>query len=38
MEVDTHVRLRIDKLQLNFGGVFALDKVSLDVRDISVPL
>jgi branched-chain amino acid transport system ATP-binding protein len=33
MEVDTHVRLRIDKLQLSFGGVFALDKVSLDVRD-----
>jgi branched-chain amino acid transport system ATP-binding protein len=33
MEVDTHVRLRIDNLQLNFGGVFALDKVSLDVRD-----
>lgn len=33
IEVDTHVRLRIDNLQLNFGGVFALDKVSLDVRD-----
>ncbi|MBW1780052.1 MAG: ABC transporter ATP-binding protein [Deltaproteobacteria bacterium] len=33
MEVNTHVRLRIDNLQLNFGGVFALDKVSLDVRD-----
>lgn len=33
MEVDTHVRLRIDNLQLNFGGVFALDKVTLDVRD-----
>ncbi len=33
MEVDTHVRLRIDNLQLNFGGIFALDKVTLDVRD-----
>ena len=33
MEVDTNVRLRIDNLRLNFGGVFALDKVSLDVRD-----
>jgi branched-chain amino acid transport system ATP-binding protein len=33
MEVDTNVRLRIDNLRLSFGGVFALDKVSLDVRD-----
>lgn len=33
MEVDTHVRLRIDKLQLSFGGVLALDNVSLDIRD-----
>jgi branched-chain amino acid transport system ATP-binding protein len=33
MEVDREVKLRIDNLQLNFGGVFALDKVSLDVRD-----
>ena len=37
-EVDTNVRLRIDKLQLNFGCVLALDKVSLDVQDISIQL
>jgi len=32
-EVDSQVKLQIDNLRLNFGGVFALDKVSLDVRD-----
>ncbi len=33
MENDRQVKLRIDKLGLSFGGVFALDQVSLDVKD-----
>jgi len=33
MEVDRQIKLRIDNLSLGFGGVFALDEVSLDVRD-----
>ena len=33
MEVDRRIKLRIDKLLLSFGGVYALDQVSLDVRD-----
>jgi len=38
MEMDSQVKLQIGKLQLSFGGVFALDKMNLDVREISVPL
>jgi branched-chain amino acid transport system ATP-binding protein len=30
---DGQVKIRIDNLMLSFGGVFALDQVSLDVRD-----
>ena len=33
MENDRPVKIRIDNLMLSFGGVFALDQVSLDVRD-----
>ena len=33
MENDRQVKIRIDNLMLNFGGVYALDQVSLDVRD-----
>lgn len=33
METDRQVRLRIENLLLSFGGVFALNEVSLDVRD-----
>ena len=33
METDSQVRLRIENLLLSFGGVFALNEVSLDVRD-----
>ena len=33
MEVDRPIKLRIEKLLLSFGGVFALDEVSLDVRE-----
>ncbi len=32
MTVDSQIQLRIDKLLLSFGGVFALNEVSLDVR------
>ncbi len=33
METDRRVRLRIDRLTLNFGGVRALSDVSLEIRD-----
>jgi branched-chain amino acid transport system ATP-binding protein len=33
MENDGQVKIRIENLMLSFGGVFALDRVSLDVRD-----
>ena len=33
MENDRQVKIRIDNLMLSFGGVFALDHVSLEVRD-----
>lgn len=33
MENDGQVKIRIDNLMLSFGGVFALDQVSLNVRD-----
>ena len=33
MQDDRQVKIRIDNLMLSFGGVFALDQVSLDVRD-----
>ncbi|MGD9046282.1 MAG: ABC transporter ATP-binding protein [Desulfobacterales bacterium] len=33
MENDRQVKIRIDNLMLSFGGVYALDQVSLDVRD-----
>ena len=33
MENDRQVKIRIDKLRLSFGGVFAIDQVSLNVRD-----
>ena len=33
MEYDRQVKIRIDSLMLSFGGVYALDQVSLDVRD-----
>ena len=32
MENDRQVKIRIDNLMLSFGGVYALDQVSLDVR------
>jgi branched-chain amino acid transport system ATP-binding protein len=32
MEPDINVKLQIDRLKLSFGGVFALNDVSLDVR------
>jgi branched-chain amino acid transport system ATP-binding protein len=33
METDKQVKLRIDSLSLDFGGVNALDRVSMDIRD-----
>jgi branched-chain amino acid transport system ATP-binding protein len=33
MEADNKVKLRIERLLLSFGGVFALNEVSLDVRE-----
>ena len=33
MEADRQIRLQIDRLLLSFGGVFALNEVSLDVRE-----
>ena len=33
MENDGQIKIRIENLMLSFGGVFALDRVSLDVRD-----
>ena len=33
MGKDEQVKIRIENLMLSFGGVFALDQVSLDVRD-----
>jgi branched-chain amino acid transport system ATP-binding protein len=33
VETDRQVRLRIDNLSLSFGGVTALNRVSMDVRD-----
>jgi branched-chain amino acid transport system ATP-binding protein len=33
MQHDRQVKIRINNLKLSFGGVFALDQVSLDVRD-----
>ena len=33
METDGQVRLRIENLSLSFGGVKALDHVSMDIRD-----
>ena len=33
MEYDRQVKIRIDDLMLHFGGVYALEQVSLDVRD-----
>jgi branched-chain amino acid transport system ATP-binding protein len=33
VETDKQVRLRIDKLLLDFGGVRALNRVSIDIRD-----
>ena len=33
MENDGQIKIRIENLMLSFGGVFALDQVSLDVRD-----
>jgi len=33
VEIDKPVKLRIDNLSLDFGGVRALDQVSLDIRD-----
>jgi len=33
MENDRQVKIRIDNLMLSFGGVLALNEVSLDVRD-----
>jgi branched-chain amino acid transport system ATP-binding protein len=33
MEAETRVKLRIERLLLSFGGVFALNEVSLDVRE-----
>ena len=33
METDKQVKLRIDNLSLDFGGLRALDRVSLEIRD-----
>jgi branched-chain amino acid transport system ATP-binding protein len=33
MEADKNVKLQVDRLQLSFGGVYALNEVSLDVRE-----
>ena len=33
MATDKQVKLRIDNLSLEFGGVRALNEVSLDIRD-----
>jgi branched-chain amino acid transport system ATP-binding protein len=33
MQNDNQVKIRIDDLMLHFGGVYALEQVSLDVRD-----
>jgi len=33
VETDRQVRLRVDRLSLDFGGVRALDHVSMDIRD-----
>ena len=33
METDRQVKLRVDCLSLDFGGVRALDQVSMDIRD-----
>ena len=33
MEIDRQVKLRVDRLSLDFGGVRALDQVSMDIRD-----
>ncbi len=33
METDRQVKLRVDRLSLDFGGVRALDRVSMDIRD-----
>jgi branched-chain amino acid transport system ATP-binding protein len=33
MKADRQIRLQIDRLLLSFGGVFALNEVSLDVRE-----
>ena len=33
MEADKNVKLQVDRLLLSFGGVYALNEVSLDVRE-----
>ena len=33
MENNRQIKIRIDNLMLSFGGVFALDQVSLDIKD-----
>jgi len=33
VETDSQVKLRVDRLSLDFGGVRALDQVSMDIRD-----
>jgi branched-chain amino acid transport system ATP-binding protein len=33
MQNDNQVKIRVEDLMLNFGGVYALEQVSLDVRD-----
>jgi branched-chain amino acid transport system ATP-binding protein len=33
VETDRKVKLRVDRLSLDFGGVRALDQVSMDIRD-----
>jgi branched-chain amino acid transport system ATP-binding protein len=33
VETDRQVKLRVDRLSLDFGGVRALDQVSMDIRD-----
>ncbi len=33
METDRQVKLRVDRLSLNFGGVKALNQVSVDIRE-----
>ena len=38
METDRQVTLRIDNLSLSFGGVKALNRVSMDVRDNEITL